>query len=308
MLGEWKQRLWSSSQGNLKLQSGGGGRADHHHQMMSGAGGTLTSGTKFSALVGGTLSGGRGGTVQRRAQANKQARQMQAGGGGGGDFKVGEIEAGSGKRSVRSLQGVQRNSEVLYVGTFSNNGDPLKRGKITDVFDVVGEEAEETALSDQEDGGAGRQLGAAMRHQRLQRGGGGTMSRSYSQPDFMVNRDDDGVGEEEEDEAEPVSEEVIMQRPVGLFDRPMLGSLAFRRSVSAALSELQPDTSSVGSSNHSSHKSNNGGLKQRSHLVISDSDSEGTASTDEDEEDAENGYTSLGRFLAAWGLEEHMHM
>lgn len=52
-------------------------------------------------------------------------------------------------------------------------------------------------------------------------------------------------------------------------------------------------------------------MKQRSHLVISDSDSGGSASTDDDEDDeeaAENGFSSLGRFLAAWGLEEHMHM
>lgn len=93
-----------------------------------------------------------------------------------------------------------------------------------------------------------------------------------------------------------------------------------RRSVSAALSELQPDTSSVGSSNNSSHGKSggsngngNGGRPAgvRSHLVISDSDSERSALTDDeddDEEEAENGFTSLGRFLAAWGLEEHMHI
>lgn len=84
--------------------------------------------------------------------------------------------------------------------------------------------------------------------------------------------------------------------------------------MSAALSELQPDTSSVGSSNNSSHGKSAGsnGLKGvRSHLVISDSDSERSALTDDDDDDdeeAENGFTSLGRFLAAWGLEEHMHI
>lgn len=87
-----------------------------------------------------------------------------------------------------------------------------------------------------------------------------------------------------------------------------------RRSVSAALSELQPDTSSVGSSNNSSHKSTGLQNLMRSHLVISDSDTEGAGSTDgdDDDDDDENGrqsgYTSLGRFLTAWGLEEHMHM
>lgn len=227
MLGEWKQRLWSSSQGNLKQAANLTLPSNGHHPLNGG-------GTKFSALVGGTISGARG-TVQRRAQASKQAR-MQMHGGGGGEFKVGEIEAGSGKRSVRSLQGVQRNSEVLYVGTFSNNGDPLKRGKITDVFDVV--EEVETA-SDQEEGGGGggrrgSVLSSASRSGRSQLGGiggrmmmQGTMSRAYSQPDFMAQhlREEEADG----DEAEPeVSEEVMMQRPAGLFDRPMLGSLAFR--------------------------------------------------------------------------------
>lgn len=197
-------------------------------------GGTLTSnstssgGTKFSALVGGTLSGARG-KVQRLAEASKQARQLQ-------QQHLGEFaDNSSGKRSVRSLQ---RNPDVLYVGTFSNTGDPLKRGKITDVFDVV--EETETA-SDGEIGGAaiGQPQSArgtlTGRHQQRHmmaggqrfpmNGGGGTMSRSISQPDFMAGQPQ---REEDDEEAVGISEEVMMQRPPGLFDRPMLGSLAFR--------------------------------------------------------------------------------
>lgn len=192
VLSEWKQRLWSSSQGNLKQTDIG---TVNKEPLVA------NNGTKFSALVGGTISGPRG-TVQRKAQASK-ARQHQMAT-QPGDFKVGEVDAGSGKRSVRSLQGVQKNSEVLYVGTFSSNGDPLKRGKLTDVFDVV-DETETT--SDNEDGNTS-QSRASNR--------GGTMSRSYSQPDFLAN----GVDED-------VSEAVLMQRPSGLFDRPMLGNLAF---------------------------------------------------------------------------------
>lgn len=191
VLGEWKQRLWSSSQGNLKQTDIGTINKDPL---------VANNGTKFSALVGGTISGPRG-TVQRKAQASK-ARQHQMAT-QGGDFKVGEVDAGSGKRSVRSLQGVQRNSEVLYVGTISSNGDPLKRGKLADVFDAVDEVA-----SDNEDGQTSSSR--VSNH-------GGTISRSFSQPDFMVNGGIDG----------DVSEAVIMQRPSGLFDRPMLGSLAF---------------------------------------------------------------------------------
>lgn len=230
VLGEWKHRLWSASQGNLKQAVAPTSSVAQPAAMQS------TSGTKFSALVGGTLGGMRGGTVQRRVMATKQARSgsmpMAA-----GDFKVGEFEAGSGKRSVRSLQGVQRNSEVLYVGTFSNNGDPLKRGKITDVFGVLEETAEttsDTEMNGGSSGGGGMRGGSTSAGRRMQLmgsmvqrqqsiGSSGTMSRSYSQPDFMQQQQD-----EDQDETEAISEEVMMQRPAGLFDRPMLGSLAFR--------------------------------------------------------------------------------
>lgn len=47
-----------------------------------------------------------------------------------------------GHRSVRSLTGLRRDSEVMYVGTFSNSG-PHQRGKIADVFAVEDDEAEE---------------------------------------------------------------------------------------------------------------------------------------------------------------------
>ncbi|XP_042227960.1 Usher syndrome type-1G protein homolog [Homarus americanus] len=52
-----------------------------------------------------------------------------------GDFKVREVES-DGKRSVRNLSGLRRDSEIMFVpgGSLSstNNG---KRGKISDVFD-----------------------------------------------------------------------------------------------------------------------------------------------------------------------------
>lgn len=99
----------------------------------------------------------------------------------------------NGKRSVRSLQGVRRDSEILYVGTFNSNDDILKRGKITDVFDV--QTNNETSLC----------------NSRITNG---TLSRSLSQPDFLFSDDS--------------QDSVVRQRPSGLFDRPMLGTLAFR--------------------------------------------------------------------------------
>lgn len=191
MLGDWKQRLWSSSQGNLLKQSSSTSAMPPGPKESIGP-----NGTKFSALVGGTISGPRG-TLQRKAQALR-ARQLAP----GGEFKVGEIEA-SGKRSVSSLKGIQGGSEVIYVGTFSSNGDVLKRGKIADVFDV--HEEEEEANSDNEES-----------RDSLQSNGSRPMARSFSQPDFLA------------DNGEQISEEVMLQRPSGLFDRPMLGSFAFR--------------------------------------------------------------------------------
>lgn len=185
VLSDWKQRLWSTSQGNLKQTQ--------REQITA-------NGTKFSALVGGTIAGR--GAVERKANAikAKQNSLLQA------DFKVGEIEKESGKRSVRSLQGVRRDSEVIYVGTFSANGDIGKRGKIADVFEV--DDNEEV-----DDNQVGGEIG---NNKKIVNGTYGTMARSFSQPDLLDGNNDEA------------SEEVILQRPSGLFDRPMLGSLAFR--------------------------------------------------------------------------------
>lgn len=201
VLSDWKQRLWSSSQGNLMKPMTASRDSISAATSIGGGGG---GGTKFSALVGGTISGPRG-TVQRKAAATKAARLQT---GGSGDFKVREIEA-SGKRSVSSLQGLQRDSEVMYVGTFSStNADAGRRGKLTNVFSV--DEEPEDANSDEGGGGSSTSTTRAS---------GGTLSRSFSQPDFLAG------GGTLNDE---VSEEVMLQRPSGLFDRPMLGSLAFR--------------------------------------------------------------------------------
>lgn len=199
LLSDWKQRLWSSSQGSLKPMT-----SANRDTISAAAGGSGGGGTKFSALVGGTISGPRG-TVQRKAAASKAARLQNNG--GGGDFKVREIEA-SGKRSVSSLQGLQRDSEVMYVGTFGTSSatdGAGRRGKLTNVFSVD-EEPEDGAANS--DGGESTAT--------ITRASAGTMSRSFSQPDFLAGG------------ADEVSEEVMLQRPSGLFDRPMLGSLAFR--------------------------------------------------------------------------------
>lgn len=180
-----KHKIWSGSQGNL-LKSGN----TQNHSPNT---------TKYSTLVGGTISKAPKGAVQRKAQMVQRAKQTQIDE-SDSDFKVGEIES-SGKRSVRSLQGVRRDSEILYVGTYnSTNGNgTMKRGKITDVFDV--DEMEDNDDDDDENESRSSK----------------TMSRAYSQPDFI------GMINDEDEE----KQEMMLHRPSGLFDRPMLGSLAF---------------------------------------------------------------------------------
>lgn len=197
MLTEWKHRLWSTSQGNLLKTPTV--RTENMTEPGTIANATAT---KYSALVGstGTISGPKG-IVQRKAEAIR-AKILQTHTNipsySADDFKIGEIES-NGKRSVRSLQGLRRDSEIIYVGTFSNNGDTVtgKRGKIADVFDM-----------DTDSDYVPRDKSSAM-------------ARSMSQPDFFATH----VGHENEDD---ISEQVTLQRPSGLFDRPMLGTLAFR--------------------------------------------------------------------------------
>lgn len=234
VLSDWKQRLWSSSQGNLKNAV----QREHLEQQA-----TLKNihslyashGQRFSSLTGGTIAKAAQSSVQRRAQAMKNARQMPSSisrHSMADDFKIGEVGP-AGKRSVRSLQGFRRDSEVIYVGTFSSSGEIIKRGKIADVFDVdaeadAGTEADTDTYSDGES--------------RSSRGTNSSLGRSLSQPDFICNEIEE---EEAEDDADDeLNEDVLLHRRSGLFDRPMFGTLAFRQSVTAALSELQPDTSS----------------------------------------------------------------
>ncbi|TDG46528.1 hypothetical protein AWZ03_007089 [Drosophila navojoa] len=287
MLSTLKQKIWSS-QGNLNKTP--------REQAAATA---RTSATKFSDLVGSSSSSSGGstiasrmGTVQKKPQQQQQLQQQQGksqhskscphAAANDGGFKVRELEP-DGKRTITSLTGLQRDSEVLYVGTFSSTDEQDgKRGKIADVFE----------LDDDEVG----RLGYST-----------ALSRSFSQPDILG---DAQLSQELNEELQ------VLQRPVGLFDRPtMLGSIAFRRSVTAALSQLQLQSDgidSVSSStmrNASSSNNNKNNTKARLYLNLSDdSDSEGAGddvySDDEDEEQASA--SALQRFLSVWALEEYL--
>lgn len=172
MLKAMKHKFWTGSHGNLsKMKESNNLQKD-----------------TFSTLVGG------GGTIvqrsaaQRKIQALKQTRQANV---NSSEFKVGEAENGG--RTVRSIEGLRRDTEVLYVGTFQNSTNE-KRGKIADVFEYDSSSIDGDKRS--------------IRN--------GTLSRCLSQPDFLAS----GAI------ASDISEDIKNQRPSGLFDRPGLGSLS----------------------------------------------------------------------------------
>ncbi|KAL7738618.1 hypothetical protein ACLKA6_006912 [Drosophila palustris] len=308
MLSTLKQKIWSS-QGNLnktpREQTAAAAAALPHQQTRSGA--------KFSDLVGSgsSSSGGstiasRIGTVQKKPSMQQQQQQVRSqhstscphAAANDGGFKVREVEP-DGKRTITSLTGLQRDSEVLYVGTFSSTEESMgKRGKIADVFEVDSDGTERDSS----------RLGYST-----------ALSRSFSQPDILGDAQ----------LTQELNEELVLQRPVGLFDRPtMLGSIAFRRSVTAALSQLQLQTDSCvdtmsssmtmrnaagNNNNNSNNKSRSGGNKARLYLNLSDdSDSEGdgddvySEDDDEDQDRDQATASALQRFLTVWALDEYL--
>ncbi|XP_058832680.1 pre-mRNA splicing regulator USH1G [Topomyia yanbarensis] len=246
-----KHKIWSGSQGNLKNTQKEANQ----------------NSTKFSALVGGTVTGAKG-AVKKRAEATKLKQQL-----GNGGFKIGEVEP-TGKRSVRSIQGLQRDSEILYVGTYSSD-DNSKRGQLKDVFDVDSNGYEEVDDDDSENG--------CSNVNKFN-----TISRSVSQPDFLANLNDD------------LTNDVLLQSRPSIFNRPS-GNLAMTRSVSTVLANLANENSANESPDGSMKtKAKLGPIKPRSQLVISDSESEHDSSDNE-----ENESLAVLRFLFAFKLEDH---
>ncbi|CRK96405.1 CLUMA_CG009822, isoform A [Clunio marinus] len=253
MLKAMKHKFWTGSHGNLsKLKDTN----------------VVQTNDTFSTLVGtGTVV--QRSAAQRKIQALKQTRQANA---NVAEFKVGDAENGG--RSVRSIEGIQRDSEVLYVGTFQNAGND-KRGKLTDVFEYDSSNADDRKSLRQ-----------------------ATLSRCLSQPDFLASG---AIGSD-------ISDDIKNQRPSGLFDRPGLGSLSIPRSVTSVISQMSSDQISNHSSSESSNtqKKQNGKKTRQRQLVISDSeDSEGSDNSSDEHDDPNQ---PLKRFLAAYSLDEHFEL
>ncbi|XP_049869109.1 Usher syndrome type-1G protein homolog [Pectinophora gossypiella] len=217
----------------------------------------------YSALVGTVNSGARGrGAVYKKALASKMRNGTVGRNGPTDDFKVGEVET-TGRRSVTSLSGLRRDSEVMYVGTFG--AGPQQRGNVADVFTE-----------------------ADTRKQ--------TLTRSASQPDFTApSGEDSGIGQE-----------VLLQEPASIFDRPGFGSVAFRRSITATLGALPTGAAgagedlSIGSAGSLARHAYQPAEWNTQHSESS------TVTSDEEGEAEESGYASLERFLTAWGLSQYV--
>ncbi|XP_020707846.1 Usher syndrome type-1G protein homolog isoform X2 [Athalia rosae] len=222
----------------------------------------------FSDIVsGGTKR--QGGAVGRKIQARKAAD----------DFKVGEIEM-DGKRSVRSLTGLRRDSEVMYVGTYETHSQQVgKRGKISDVW--------------------------------------GTLNKAKSTPDLLgdrIKQEEEPHYDYHVINSANVGDTVLLQQPASIFNRPGFGSVAFRRSVTTTLDAIPIGPSDILDSRNvpQQHDSNNGtsshnneevSIGSAGSLARRQSTWDDDLISDEDEtEEVSEEWTPLKRFLVANNL------
>ncbi|XP_034191605.2 SAM_USH1G_HARP domain-containing protein Sans isoform X1 [Osmia lignaria lignaria] len=152
--------------------------------------GRLKPSPTFSDIVG-TTAKKHGSAVCRKALAKKAVD----------DFKVVEVEV-NGKKSIRSLTGLRRDSEIIYVGTYETQAQQIgRRGRISDVW--------------------------------------GTLNKAQSTPDLLGDRifDDD---DEQNDNREEINgiRETFLQEPASIFNRPGFGSVAFRRAITTTFDNM----------------------------------------------------------------------
>lgn len=225
----------------------------------------------FSDIVG-TTAKKHGSAVGRKALAKKAVD----------DFKVVEIEV-NGKKSIRSLTGLRRDSEVMYVGTYETQIQQIgRRGKISDVW--------------------------------------GTLSKAQSTPDLLGDRSFDEDAEQRDgDNINGVRDTAFLQEPASIFNRPGFGSVAFRRAITTAFDNLpisqveahQQNGNSYanGSINGSlnDHRSSSNGHNEEISIGSAGSLARRQSMWDddllsEDDEETDEEWTPLQRFLVANNL------
>ncbi|XP_066582742.1 pre-mRNA splicing regulator USH1G isoform X2 [Prorops nasuta] len=210
----------------------------------------------FSDIVG-TTTKKYGSAVCRKALAKKTAV----------DFKVVEIEV-DGRKSVRSLTGLQRDSEVMYVNTYD---DPIsqqmgRRGKISDIWS--------------------------------------TMGRAQSTPDLLGDRlfevDEEEAEKDDQEHLDTIRDAVLTREPASIFNRPGFGSVAFRKTVPSNLENL-PVTQLDGQNGSVNQRININGHNEEISIGSAGSLARRQSLWDDDvvseEEEVEEEWTPLQRFL-----------
>lgn len=181
--------------------------------------------------------------------------------------QVRQANSNTGSVDGKSIDSIRnKDSDIIYGGTMqSTSSSSDRRGRIADIFSY-----ESKSMSG--DTFAGR------------------ISRCQSQPDLLSCNSND------------LREELSNQNMSGLFERPVIGTLAIANGLA---SNLDQNSNLSDSTNSNGKKSSLKKPRQRQ-LVISDSDEseESQDSSDEGEEP----HQALKRFLAAYSLDEHFEL
>ena len=182
-----------------------------------------------------------------------------------------------GRRSVRSLSGLRRDSEVMYVPKYeiTQANNPGRRGKISGLFE-----------NDPEGGLTGSSV------RRLSRGVGGSepeddddnddeddenpnrLSRSLSQPDYInqagLYQTGSAGGPSFTNQGSISSREHT--GGVSIFERPGFGSVAFRKNMNSTLSNFASFSAQYSSNNNSSNSQQNNRNNRMMEGVLAEED------------------------------------
>lgn len=184
------------------------------------------------------------------------------------------------KCSIRSIQGIRQDTEKLYLTSCGAKTDILQKMNNIEEMIRVSESSEDYESHS-----------SSPKHTLL--------SRSKSQPNFLINISNEGHIEDESYSAN----ESVRDHDIGLLNRSRFGALKMSKTISFS----QIDHSDRSSSTDSSCKNYKNAPQQkrqsRQLVVFSETDSE----DDERNVIDSDRLTSIERFLIAWGLREYLN-
>lgn len=209
--------------------------------------------------------------VQQKKGQTMSGRALPRG--GDSDFKIREVE--DGKRSVRSLSGLRRDNEIMYVPKYDTPG---RRGRISGLFDEDEQDSGDyggaadidpdsiSYATSRSGGTVGKRAGSIS---------GIGITRSISQPDYMHQvGTDSGFTDDTQ----------LPHNIPSIFDRPGFGSVAFRSSMTPTLATFPNFSQNNGQFNgNGSPTSGDTGRRHRDSMDSSESQNEAHADYPSDE-------------------------